>query len=92
MELQLKQQDLDIKKQKLMVDTAAREDQLEIERQRIASQEKIAGMQVGAKTAKDKADLEAKMEMEGLKVGAEIARNKEQLKVQAMRDSKKKGE
>jgi len=92
MELQLKQQDLDIKKQKLMVDTAAREDQLEIERQRIASQEKIAGMQVGAKTAKDKADLEAKMEMEGLKVGAEIARNKEQLKVQVMRDSKKKGE
>jgi hypothetical protein len=92
MELQLKQQDLDIKKQKLMVDTAAREDQLEIERQRIASQEKIAGMQVGAKTAKDKADLEAKMEMEGLKVGAEIARSKEQLKVQTMKDSKKKGE
>jgi len=92
MELQLKQQDLDIKKQKLMVDTAAKEDQLEIERQRIASQEKIAGMQVGAKTAKDKADLEAKMEMEGLKVGAEIARSKEQLKVQTMKDSKKKGE
>jgi hypothetical protein len=33
-------------------------------------------MQVGAKAAKDRAELSAKQELEGLKVGAEIARNK----------------
>ena len=74
MELQIKQAELQLKQQKLQVDAAAKEDQLEIERQRIAAQKEIAGMQVGAKTAKDKADLQAKMELEGLKVGAEIGR------------------
>ena len=92
MELQLKQADLQLKQQKLQVDAAAKEDQLEIERQRIEAQKEIAGMQVGAKAAKDKADLEAKMEMEGLKIGAEIARTKEQLKVQAMKGNQKKGD
>ena len=78
MELQLKQADLQLKQQKLQVDAAAKEDQLEIERQRIAAQKEIAGMQVGAKTAKDKADLQAKMELEGLKIGADIAYKKAQ--------------
>ena len=80
MELQLKQAELQLKQQKLQVDAAAKEDQLEIERQRIESQKEIAGMQVGAKTAKDKADLEAKMEMESLKIGADIAYKKAQMK------------
>jgi hypothetical protein len=80
MELQLKQADLQLKQQKLQVDAAAKEDQLQIERDRIEAQKEIAGMQVGAKTAKDKADLEAKMELEGLKIGADIAYKKAQKK------------
>ena len=54
-------------------------DQLDIERERIASQKEIAGMQVGAKVAKDKAELASKDQLEGLKIGAEIARNKAQM-------------
>ena len=80
MELQLKQQDLQLKQQKLQIDAAAKEDQLQIERDRIEAQKEIAGMQVGAKAAKDKADLEAKMELEGLKIGADIAYKKAQKK------------
>jgi hypothetical protein len=80
MELQLKQAELQLKQQKLQVDAAAKEDQLEIERQRIESQKEIAGMQVGAKAAKDKAELEFKMEMEGLKIGTDIAYKKAQMK------------
>ena len=80
MELQLKQADLQLKQQKLQVDAAAKEDQLQIERDRIEAQKEIAGMQVGAKVAKDKADLEAKMELEGLKIGADIAYKKAQKK------------
>ena len=80
MELQLKQADLQLKQQKLQVDAAAKEDQLQIERDRIEAQKEIAGMQVGAKVAKDKADLESKMELEGLKIGADIAYKKAQKK------------
>ena len=90
MELQLKQADLQLKQQKLQIDAAAKEDQLEIERQRIEAQKEIAGMQVGAKAAKDKADLEAKMEMEGLKIGTDIAYKKAQLNVP--KGTQKKGD
>jgi hypothetical protein len=78
-ELQIKQAELQLKQQKLQVDAAAKADQLDIERERIASQKQIAGMQVGAKVAKDKAQLASKDQLEGLKLGAEIARNRAQM-------------
>jgi hypothetical protein len=90
MELQLKQADLQLKQQKLQVDAAAKEDQLQIERDRIEAQKEIAGMQVGAKAAKDKANLEAKMELESLKVGSDIAYKTAQLNVP--KGTQKKGE
>jgi hypothetical protein len=49
---------------------------LGIERERIASQERIAGMQAGIKAAKDKAELQSKERTDGLKIGSEIARNR----------------
>ena len=78
-ELQLKQAELDIKNRKLIADATAKADQLDIEIQRIESQEKIAGMQVGAKVAKDRADLNAKQQLEGVKIGVDIAKSKEQM-------------
>jgi hypothetical protein len=81
-ELQLKQEELKLKQQKVQIDAAAKVDQLDIERERIASQKEIAGMQVGAKAAKDKAQLASKDQIEGLKIGAEIARNKAQMNQQ----------
>ena len=79
-ELQIKQAELELKQQKLQVDAAAKVDQLDIERERIASQKEIAGMQVGAKAAKDRAQQASKDQIEGLKIGAEIARNRAQTK------------
>lgn len=73
-ELQLKAQEVELKKQKLLVDAAARNDQLEVERERIASQKEIAGMQTGAKIATDKANLSAKQQAEGMRMGIDIAR------------------
>jgi len=90
MELQLKQADLQLKQQKLQVDAAAKADQIRIEESRIEAQKEIAGMQVGAKAAKDKADLEAKMELESLKVGSDIAYKTAQLNVP--KGTQKKGE
>jgi hypothetical protein len=39
-------------------------------------------MQVGAKAAKDRAELASKEQVEGLKIGTEIARNKAQMNQQ----------
>jgi hypothetical protein len=81
-ELKIKEKEVEIKAQKMALDAAARADQLRLEEARIAAQKEIAGMQVGAKVAKDKADIAAKQQMEGLRIGAEVARNKSQMALQ----------
>jgi hypothetical protein len=89
-ELQIKQQDLQLKQQKLQIDAAAKADQIRVEESRIAAQKEIAGMQVGAKAAKDKAQQESKDKIEGLRLGADIAYKKAQLNVP--RGTQKKGD
>ena len=81
-ELQLKAQEIDIKQKKIAMDAAGKADQLEIEKMRIAAQKEIAGMQVGAKTAADKANLAAKQKLEGMKLGHQIGNAKAQLNQQ----------
>ena len=83
-ELQIKKQEADIKAKKLTADSAAKADQLEIEKQRIASQERIAGMQIGAKAQNDKMQLTTKTRMDGVKVMADVTKSREQLKALAM--------
>ena len=78
-ELQIKQGELQLKQQKLQIDAAEKADRLELEEKRIASQQEIAGLQVGAKIATDKANLSAKEQMEGLRMGVEIARETAQM-------------
>jgi hypothetical protein len=73
-ELQIKAKETEIKEKKLAVDAAAQADKLNIEKERIASQERIAGMQVGAKAAESKASLAAKQQAEGVRMGIDIAR------------------
>jgi hypothetical protein len=78
-ELAIKQAEVDIKNRKLVADAAAKVDQLDIERERIASQERIAGAQIGAKVEQDKANLIAKQQLEGTKLGVDIAKSKDQM-------------
>jgi len=73
-ELALKKQEVDLKAKKLITDAAREADKLAIERERIAAQKEIAGLQVGAKVATDKANLSAQQEEAGLRLGVEIAR------------------
>jgi len=73
-ELEIKKGELELKKQKLQIEAAEKQDRIEIEQMRIESQEEIAGLQVGAKLATSKGELDAKQEAEGLRVGMEIAR------------------
>jgi hypothetical protein len=77
-ELQIKAKETEIKEKKLAVDAASKADQLDIERERIAAQERIAGLQVGAKVATDRANLSAKEQADGLRMGVDIAREMSQ--------------
>jgi hypothetical protein len=77
-ELQIKAKEAEIKEKKLAVDAAAKADQLDVERERIAAQKEIAGMQTGAKIATDKANLSAKQQEAGMRMGIDIAREMSQ--------------
>jgi hypothetical protein len=73
-ELEIKKGELELKKQKMLIDATEKTDRLELEQMRIESQEEIAGLNVGAKLATSKGQMEAKQEAEGLRMGIEIAR------------------
>ena len=81
-ELQIKQMEVDIKNRKLAADSAAKADQLEIEKQRIESQEKIAGMNASLKSQKDREDRMAKQEEAGARLGVDLAKTKQQIEHQ----------
>ena len=74
-ELEIKQGELDLKKQKLQVDAAEKNDRLELEQARIEAQKEIAGLQVGAKLAESRGNLDAKQEVEGLRISMDIVRD-----------------
>lgn len=73
-EMQLKQEELKLKAQKLAIDAAEKNDRIDVEKERIAAQKEIAGLQVGAKVATDKASLSAKQQLEGLRIGVQVAK------------------
>ncbi len=75
-ELQLKQQEIQRKMQKDMVDAQLKQQQLQVEQARIAAQEKIAGMQVGAKTTHARNELDARMQAEGVKLGMQASKER----------------
>jgi hypothetical protein len=78
-ELQLKAQEVSIKERKLAADAAAKADQLEIEKERITSQERIAGLQASIKAQKDNQDRLAKQEEAGAKLGVDMAKTYAQM-------------
>jgi hypothetical protein len=93
-ELQIKQMEVDIKNRKLIADSTAKADQLNIERERILSQEKIAGMNAQIKVLSEDKTRQAKAEEMGAKLGIDMAKTKEQFNIQRSQrsQSNKKGD
>jgi hypothetical protein len=77
-ELELEERKVALKEKEAMIDAAATADKMAIERERIASQQQVAGLQVGAKMATAKAQLSAQQQEQGLRIGVEIARETSQ--------------
>jgi hypothetical protein len=84
-EMQIKQGELELKTKKLATDAAAKADQLQIERDRIESQEKIAGMNAQIKVIADDKNRLAKESEMGAKLGIDLAKSKAQMQMQQTR-------
>ena len=84
-ELAIKQGELELKSKKLATDAAAKADQLQIERDRIESQEKIAGMNAQIKVITDDKNRLAKEGEMGAKLGIDLAKSKAQMQMQQTR-------
>lgn len=77
-ELEIKKQEVAIKEKKLAIDAATDVDKLKLERERLESQERIAGLNAGAKVATAKETLSSKEKLEGLRIGVEVAKEASQ--------------
>ena len=78
-ELELKDREVAVKERKLLVEAGAQENQQQIEQEKIASNERIAGMREGVKVQGDKARLAAEQEREGVRMGIDIAKSHQQV-------------
>ena len=78
-ELQLKQGELELKSKKLAADAAGKADQLQIERDRMESQEKVAAMNATIKVNEDAKNREAIEKEIGTKLGIDLAKAKAQM-------------
>ena len=77
-ELQLQEQEIVRKTQKDQADIALRQEQLEIDRQRVEGQLEIDGTRLGVQIEKDKEAADRKEEYEGTKLGIDMMKSKEQ--------------
>ena len=73
-ELQIKAAEIERKKQKDVMDAAAKADQLELEQQRIDIQAEIEGAKLGVDIAKTKAQAARQTVVDGVKAGLDMAR------------------
>ena len=78
-ELELRKKDLDLKAEKQAADAAAKADQIEIEKSRIAAQKEIAAMQVGATAAAARDKAQKQQQTEGMRMGIDIAKSRAQM-------------
>lgn len=87
-ELQIKQQDAATKAQKVQIDAQAKAQQLAIEQERIASQERIATMQNQAKVEKDRTQLSMQNEIEHTRLAVDIGKHEQQMSKQKEKPTK----
>ena len=79
-ELQIKQAEVERKKQKDVMDAAAKADQIEVEKLRITTQAELEGAKLGTQIARAKDEKASKDQIEGIKLGLQMG--------QALKESK----
>ena len=87
-ELQIKQQDAATAQQKVQIDAQAKAEQMQIERERIASQERIAAMQNQTKLEKDRTQMAIQNDIEHARLAVDIGKHTEQMSIQKEKTTK----
>jgi hypothetical protein len=82
-ELQIKQGELELKKQKLMIDASIAADKQELEEQKVSGRLELDALKVGAQINESKTKSQFEQERAGVQLGAEIAKNQKQMDLQA---------
>jgi len=82
-ELQIKQGELELKKQKLMMDATIAADKQELEEQKVSGRLELDALKVGAQINESKTKSQFEQERAGIQMGAEIAKNQKQMDLQA---------
>ena len=82
-ELQIKQGELELKKQKLMMESAAASDKQDLREQEVSGKLQLESMRVGAQIKESQAKQQFEQERAGVQMGAEIAKNQKQMDLQA---------
>jgi hypothetical protein len=72
-ELQIKQGELERKKQKDLMDAQLKQQQLQIDRERIENQTQIEGVRIGLKAEQEKRNQDDKQQYEGIKIGTDTS-------------------
>jgi hypothetical protein len=87
-ELQIKQGELELKKQKLMMDATIATDKQELEEQKVTGRLELDALKVGAQINESKSKQQFEQERAGIQMGADIAKNKAQMDLQARNQPK----
>jgi hypothetical protein len=88
-ELQLKAQDLQIKQQKTQADIAIEQQRLELEKEKMASHERLEGAKLGAQATKDKQKEESDKVLQGIKLGMEAEFKKKEFQLKEKEQNQK---
>jgi hypothetical protein len=89
-ELQLKAQDLQIKAQKTQADIAIEQQRLELEKEKMASHERLEGAKLGAKATHDKQKDESDKVIQGIKLGMDAEFKKKEISMKEKDQQKPK--
>lgn len=88
-ELQLKAQDLQIRAQKTQADIALDQQRLELEKEKIASHERLEGAKLGAKATQDKQKYETDNVIQGIKLGMDAEFKKKEFSLKEKEQDQK---
>jgi len=88
-ELQLKAQDLQIKQQKTEADIAIEQQRLELEKEKIASHERLEGAKLGAQATQHKQKEESDKVLQGIKIGMDAEFKKKEFQLREKEQNQK---
>jgi hypothetical protein len=87
-ELQLKAQDLQIKQQKTEADISIEQQRLELEKEKIASHERLEGAKLGAQATQHKQKEESDKVVQGIKIGMDAEFKKKEFQLREKEQNK----